>query len=193
MNAEGVHAMKELADRAIQEAERYPLGDKTWPGKELHEKATLATAYLTLLQRHERLREAGDGPKRVTICGSSRFIELMAVCAWLIERDERAIVMSLHLLPGWYPDVAADHMAEAEGVADGMDRLHLRKIDLSQEIFVVNKDDYVGESTSKEIAYAKERGVPIRWYSRDPIGEKCESFLVKAIAAWDAVAGEEPR
>jgi hypothetical protein len=31
--------------------------------------------------------------KTVTICGSSRFIDVMAVCAWLIERDEQAIVM----------------------------------------------------------------------------------------------------
>lgn len=38
-------------------------------------------------------------PKIVTLCGSSRFVGIMAVCAWLIERDEGAITMGLHLLP----------------------------------------------------------------------------------------------
>lgn len=106
----------------------------------------------------------------------------MAVCAWLIERDEGAITQTLHLLPGWYcADDIPDHLAEHEGVADALDALHLRKIDLSDEIFVVNRDDYIGESTSKEIAYAKGLGVPIRWYTHDPLGARVEDLIAAAI------------
>lgn len=111
--------------------------------------------------------------KVITICGSSRFVGLMAVAAWVLERDEQAIVMSLHLLPGWYqsPDgtLPKDHLAEAEGVADAMDELHLRKIDLSDEIYVVNLSGYVGDSTRREIYHAYARGVRIRWFDRDEI------------------------
>ena len=118
-----------------------------------------------------------ENPKIVALCGSSRFADIMAVCAWIIERDERAITMGLHLLPGWYPNCPDDHLAEHEGVADAMDLLHLRKIDLSDEIFIVNFDYYIGSSTSNEVAYAKKNGKKIRWFTHDPVGQKIMSML----------------
>ena len=39
-----------------------------------------------------------------------------------------------------------------------LDALHLRKIDLADRILVVNPGGYVGESTSREIAYARAAG-----------------------------------
>lgn len=94
-----------------------------------------------------------------TICGSSRFIEHMAVIAWEFER-RGMIVLSLHLLPMSYAQ-CHDHMAEHQGVAAKMDELHLRKIDLSDDVFVVNVDGYIGESTRREIEYARENGKPV--------------------------------
>ena len=106
-------------------------------------------------------------PEIVVLCGSSRFVDVMATAAWLIERDEGKITMGLHLLPQWYTSVK-DHLAEAEGVAEQMDELHLRKIDLASEIFVVNLNDYIGESTAREIQYAKNRGIEIRYLESEP-------------------------
>jgi len=39
-----------------------------------------------------------------------------------------------------------------------LDELHKRKIDLSDEILVLNVGGYIGHSTRKEIMYAKEKG-----------------------------------
>ena len=116
-------------------------------------------------------------PKIVTLCGSSKFCDIMAVCAWLIERDEKAITMGLHLLPQWYPDCPDSHLAEQEGVAEVMDTLHFRKIDISDEIFVVNYDDYIGDSTANEIKYTRENNKKIRWFSCDPIGEEVMNLI----------------
>lgn len=58
-----------------------------------------------------------------------------------------------------------------------MDELHLRKIDLSDEIFVVNFHDYIGDSTRKEVEYATNKNIPIRWYTHDPIGAKVSKIL----------------
>ncbi len=44
---------------------------------------------------------------------------------------------------------------------DLLGELHRIKIDLSDSIFVVNVDGYIGESVKKEIEYAKERGKEI--------------------------------
>ena len=106
-------------------------------------------------------------PKIIVLCGSSRFVDVMAVCAWLLEKDEKAITMGLHLLPSWYrtPDgvLPKNHLAEHEGVREQMDELHLRKIDLADEIFVVDCGFYIGDSTRNEIKYAESRGIEIRY------------------------------
>ena len=118
-------------------------------------------------------------PKIITLCGSSAFCDIMAVCAWLIEKEEKAISMGLHLLPYWYLDCPSDHLAEHEGVADEMDKLHLRKIDLSDEIFVVNYNHYIGKSTIKEVRYAQSKKIPVRWFKNDYIGKKVQKIINK--------------
>lgn len=119
-------------------------------------------------------------PKIVTLCGSSRFCGIMAVCGWLIEKEEKAIAMGLHLLPSWYTQVP-DHLAEHEGVADEMDALHLRKIDISDEIFVVDYKGYIGQSTAFEIEYAIDRKKKLRYFSRDPIGKLVAKIILDFI------------
>lgn len=120
-------------------------------------------------------------PKTITLCGSSRFVDIMAVCAWILERDEQVITVGLHLLPWWYvKEEIPDHLAEHEGVADILNELHLRKIDISSEIFVVNKDDYIGEDTLREIKYAQANKKDIRWYTHDFVGDKVEKIMSKA-------------
>ena len=123
-----------------------------------------------------------DNPKIVVLCGSSRYVDVMAVCAWEIERDEGAIALTLHLLPWWYTEnCPPDHIAEAEGVAEAMDELHLRKINLVDEVFVVNCNDYIGESTRREIEYAQSKNIPLRWFTHDSVGERVSIRLSAAI------------
>lgn len=134
-------------------------------------------------------------PKIITLCGSSRFVEIMAVCAWILERDEQVITMGLHLLPYWYSkQEIPDHLAEHEGMAKEMDALHLRKIDISDTIFVVNQNDYIGDSTSKEIRYAQASEKNIRWYSHDPVGDKVREIIsefLKTTKEVQNVTGED--
>jgi len=44
-----------------------------------------------------------------------------------------------------------------------LDELHLRKIDLSQRVHVINEGGHVGSSTRREIAYALRRGVEVTY------------------------------
>ncbi len=44
-----------------------------------------------------------------------------------------------------------------------LDDMHKRKIDMADEIFVVNVDGYIGSSTRSEIEYAKNTGKEIRY------------------------------
>lgn len=138
-------------------------------------KKGMGDAYYQLAMTTRRLAKEIERiwpkPKVVVMCGSSRFVQEMAVCEWMIERDELAVTMGLNLLPWWY-DCPPDHLAEAEGCADQMDKLHLRKIDLADEIFVVDADvdgkPYIGSSCANEIAYAIKNGVHVRYFSDEP-------------------------
>lgn len=121
-----------------------------------------------------------DKPKVVTLCGSSRFCDIMAVCAWFIERDEKAIIIGVHLLPAWCglgptTDCLAEHEGAAEKFGDGY--LRMIDLDLSDELFVVNFTGYIGESTGREIAYAQSHGKKIRYYESDEIGDKVNKLV----------------
>ena len=113
-------------------------------------------------------------PQIVTLCGSSRFIELFAVMAWEFEK-QGSIALGLHLLPQSYFEkkgvaIVPDHLGEVEGVQDQMDALHLAKIDMADFIYVLNVDGYIGKSTAREIAYAELIGKSIRYH--EPTSEK---------------------
>lgn len=44
-----------------------------------------------------------------------------------------------------------------------LDAVHKRKIEIADEVFVLNVGGYIGESTRSEIAHARALGKPIRW------------------------------
>jgi hypothetical protein len=49
------------------------------------------------------------------------------------------------------------------GVKEMLDDMHLRKIDMADEIFVINVGGYIGESTRREIAYAEQKGKKVNY------------------------------
>ena len=44
-----------------------------------------------------------------------------------------------------------------------LDDMHKRKIDMADEIFVINVGGYIGSSTRSEIEYAHATGKPVRY------------------------------
>jgi hypothetical protein len=97
-----------------------------------------------------------DKPTIICLVGSTRFIERFAIKVWELEKQGN-IVLGCTLLPQWYCPVA-DHFAEKIGIKEQIDELHLRKIDLADEVLVLNYGGYIGESTQREISYAKSIG-----------------------------------
>jgi hypothetical protein len=132
-----------------------------------------------LVEQEDRLqaveKERPNRPEIVCICGSSRFCDLAAVHAWNFEKMGK-LALSMHLLPDWYwqatNKVGHDHGAEQEGVAHILDELHLRKIDLCDSVFVVNKGGYIGERTRIEIDYATSKGKRIEYLEPHAVDEK---------------------
>jgi len=98
-----------------------------------------------------------NGFKIITLCGSTRFKEefLEAQKRLTLEGN---IVISVGLFGH-----SGDDVVWKEGVKEMLDRQHLAKIDLADEIFVINIGGYTGDSTRREIAYAEYKGKSITY------------------------------
>lgn len=97
-----------------------------------------------------------ERPEIVCICGSIRFAEEMRAA-----NSDLTLAGVIVVAPG-----EADEVVTAEQKA-ALDALHLAKIDLADRVLVVNPGGYVGESTSREIAYARAAGTPVSF--TDPV------------------------
>lgn len=112
---------------------------------------------LSLVEDPERSR-----PTIVCLCGSTRFLDAYKKAS-LEETMGGKIVLSIGC------DMRTDKffvgMSEVaeETVKDQLDELHLRKIDLADEVLILNVNGYIGESTLREIDYAKKQGKRIRY------------------------------
>ncbi|MEU6135911.1 hypothetical protein [Nocardioides sp. NPDC047086] len=99
-----------------------------------------------------------DRPEIVCICGSTRFVDE-------ISEANRDLTFAgvIVLAPGVFlrTEDREAGMSIAEEQKTALDALHLRKIDLADRVLVVNPGGYVGESTSREIAYARATGKPV--------------------------------
>ena len=90
--------------------------------------------------------------KVITLCGSTRFREEYMEAQKCLTLEGH-IVISVGLFGH-----SGDSEVWDEGVKEMLDEMHLSKIDMADEIFVVNPGGYVGKSTSREIAYALSQG-----------------------------------
>ena len=119
-------------------------------------------------EREKRLREdagggeMGERPTIVCLCGSTRFMEAFFAAGWE-ETLAGKIVLSVGVCK--HADADGAHGAEMLGpeVVKRLDELHLRKIDLADEVLILNVGGYIGESTRKELAYARAWGKRVRF------------------------------
>ena len=102
--------------------------------------------------------------KVITLCGSTRFKD-----EFLRAQKELTLKGNIVISVGLF-----GHSGDPE-VWDGMDEgtvtktkemlddMHKRKIDMADEIFVINVGGYIGDSTRSEIEYAKRNGKVVRY------------------------------
>lgn len=111
---------------------------------------------------HELVREGEPFPTITCLCGSTRYYDAFQR-ANFAETLAGRIVLSV----GFYPHSAGQAHGEWIGITPGekeaLDQLHLRKIDLADECLFLNQDDYVGQSTMRELGYARAAGKRVRW------------------------------
>lgn len=106
--------------------------------------------------------------KVITLCGSTRF-----KAAFMEAQKRLTLAGNIVISVGLF-----GHSGDKE-VWEGMDEdtltqtkimlddMHKRKIDMADEIYVINVDGYIGESTKSEIEYAQAQNKPVRYLCDD--------------------------
>ena len=90
--------------------------------------------------------------KVITLCGSTRFKDAFLAAQKRLTLDGN-IVISVGLFGHSGDSEAMDTETKAM-----LDDMHKRKIDMADEIYVINVGGYIGSSTKSEIEYAKASG-----------------------------------
>lgn len=109
----------------------------------------------------QAMRDCLGTPPIVCLCGSTRFKD-----AWHAEQKrlthEGKIVLSVGDLDqseaARTVNVPLDPDLKAR-----LDVLHFRKIELADEVLILNVGGYIGQSTRNELAYARKIGKPVRF------------------------------
>jgi len=137
-------------------------------------------------------------PEIVCLCGSTRFYEDFREANY-----QQTLAGRIVLSVGFYPHAAdkahAGHVGVTAEEKRQLDVLHLRKIDLADAVLILNRDGYIGESTTRELAYAVVMHKRVEWLEDD----SSETCFAKAaafvehnhaeVASWvDCVTARKP-
>ena len=95
--------------------------------------------------------------KVITLCGSTKFKD-----TFMQEQKRLTLEGNIVISVGMFGH-AGDQEVWSEGVKEMLDDMHKRKIDMADEIFVINVGGYIGSSTKSEIAYAQSTGKTVRY------------------------------
>ena len=106
--------------------------------------------------------------KIITLCGSTRFKDEF------IDTQKRLtlegnIVISVGLFGHSGDNEVWENMDEGTltRTKEMLDDMHKRKIDMADEIYVINVGGYIGDSTKSEIEYAKATDKKIHYLEED--------------------------
>ena len=100
--------------------------------------------------------------KVITLCGSTKFKD-----EYLKAQKDLTLQGNIVISVGLFGH-SGDNEVWTEGTKEMLDDMHKRKIDMADEIFVINVGGYIGESTRSEIDYAIKNGKKVNYL--EPVG-----------------------
>lgn len=96
----------------------------------------------------------------ITLCGSTKFKE-----DFIREQKRLTLEGNIVISVGLFGH-SGDDEVWTDNVKEMLDDMHKRKIDMADEIFVINKGGYIGSSTKSEIEYATKTGKKVNYMER---------------------------
>ena len=100
----------------------------------------------------------------ITLCGSTRFKDTFMETQKRLTLEGNIVISVGHFGHSGDNEVW-ENMDEGTltKTKEMLDDIHMRKIDMADEIYVINVGGYIGKSTKAEIEYAKATGKRVRY------------------------------
>ena len=95
--------------------------------------------------------------KIITLCGSLKFQKEMMIIAEKMALEGNCILTPV------YPII--ENCERTDEQLKKLKKTHFKRIELSDAILVINKNNYIGDSTKLEIEYAQKLGKKIMYYT----------------------------
>ena len=95
--------------------------------------------------------------KIITLCGSLKFQKEMMIIAEKMALEGNCILTPV------YPII--ENCERTDEQLKKLKKAHFKRIELSDAILVINKNNYIGDSTKLEIEYAQKLGKEILYYT----------------------------
>ena len=92
----------------------------------------------------------------ITLCGSIKFKD-----EFIKVQEKLTLDGNVVFTPNFFTSIKKEQIDEK--TKQMLDEMHKQKIDMSDEIYVINFEGYIGESTKSEIEYAKTKGKKISY------------------------------
>ena len=86
----------------------------------------------------------------ITLCGSIKLKN-----EFIKVKERLTLEGNIVLTPNFFYNIKKEQINEK--TKKMLDEMHRQKIDMSDEIYVINLGGYIGESTKSEIEYAQEK------------------------------------
>ncbi len=96
----------------------------------------------------------------ITLCGSTKFKD-----DFIREQKRLTLEGNIVISVGLFGH-SGDDEVWTDNVKEMLDDMHKRKIDMADEIFVINKGGYIGSSTKSEIEYATKTGKKVNYMEK---------------------------
>ena len=125
----------------------------------------LPSAIIWFMDNQQAPQLAEGEAKVITLCGSTKFEAEFAEVNQRLTM-EGCVVLSLGMFS--LPDLPEyDWTADSSELRGRLVGVHLQKIRMADEVYIVDPGGYVGESTRREIAYAESLGKSVRYLNRE--------------------------
>lgn len=100
--------------------------------------------------------------KIITLCGSTKFKDEILDIARKLTLQGKVVLLPLVFNH-------SDNLQLIEEQMHKLDELHKLKINMADEILVVDVNGYIGPSTKADIDYANSLSKPIKYYSMEKL------------------------
>jgi hypothetical protein len=93
-------------------------------------------------------------PKIITLCGSTGIQDAIMKYAWELTKKGHMVL---------FAPFRKEDNPEIEKYREVLEKIHFKKIDISDEVHIMVKDGHIGEHTRLELEYAKSKNKKIEF------------------------------